>query len=197
LDLNIGATVELLLISAAGAATASATAPTVPSVVFPLQNAMRTFETSRELDLSRPLPFPPRVHLVLRATSIGKLKRFEALWSCAFLRVVCRTNAELHPSLVVGCDHRSHLDGGAGLVGFSDLSCSPSSSCLVWSWMRTIPGIAANSALHTQLLLMHEPAAIALIVVVVGRSFEAISPCRCSSCRVLQVAMTLNWAKVQ
>jgi len=197
-DLDIGASVELLLIAAASAALAGlpVAAPAVASVVLPLHDAMRAGESGRKLDLRRPLPFTPRVHLEFSSAAIGELKRSEAFRSGALFGVVRGANAELHPSLVVGGHHGRHRDGAASLVGLSDVTRAPFSAGLVWSWMRTIPGISANSALHAQLLLVHKTAAVALVVVVVGWSREAISPSRGSPCWILQVSMTLYGAQV-
>ena len=69
----------------------------------------------------------------------------------------------------------SYRNGLAGLVGLGDFSGSPSSAGLVGSGMRVVPGVTADAAFHSQMLLMNEAAAVALVVVVVGRSLEPVS----------------------
>jgi len=166
------------LVSAAGAALAAlVTIPSVASIVFPLHDAMRALQAGRKLHFRRPLALAPSVDLELGAAAISELKGNEAIMSGAFLGVIGGANAPLHPSFVVGCQNRFDFDGLSCFVSLDNFASSPLAASFMRSWVRMIPGIAANSALHAQLLLMHESAAVALVVVVVGgNALHSISP---------------------
>jgi len=190
---DISAAVELLLITAAGAAPPSAATPAVASVVFPLHDAMRAFQSRRKLHLRAPFALAPRRHPKLGAAAISELKRNETIRRSAFLGIIGGANTPLHPAFVVGSQNRFDLDSLSSFVSLDHFASSPLATSFMRSRVRMVPGIAANSTLHAQLLLMHESAAVALVVVVVGgNALHSVSPSGSSSIRFRQISMSFD-----
>jgi len=182
------------LVSTAGAALAAlVTIPSVASIVFPLHDAMRALQAGWKLHLRRPLALAPSVDLQFGATAISELKGNEAIMSGAFLGVVGGANAPLHPAFVVSCQNRFDLNSLSCFISLDNFASSPLATSFMRSRVRMVPGIAANSTLHAQLLLMHESAAVALVVVVVGgNALHSVSPSGSSSIRFRQISMSFD-----
>jgi len=182
------------LVTAAGAALAAlVTIPSVASVIFPLHDAMRALQTGRKLHFRRPLALAPSVDLELGATAISELERDEAIMSGAFLWVIGGANAPLHPAFVVGGQDGFDIDGLSSFVSLDYDSFAVFSSGFMESRRRFVPSVATNAALHSKTLLVHEAAAKALVVVVVGRhARNAPSPSGRSSIRFGQISVSFS-----
>lgn len=93
---------------------------------------------------------------------------------------------------MVGCELDSKVHNAAVLVFLYDYSSSILAAPFIVARLRRVPGVPARAALPAVLPpLPRVAAAVDLVVVVVGRRVEAVSPSGRSGWRFDQSAMTL------